>query len=109
MPISTPFTAGIDMIAAPMRPSSLRSHDTCEPSPTGSPSTTTSQTPPSVLPARLISSMCAIIRCSASASSVRSGDASAAALMSSGIGDGRVRIDAAEVDEMTADAHVELV
>ena len=43
MPISTPFTAGMDMIAAPMRPSSLRSHETCEPSPTGSPSTTTSQ------------------------------------------------------------------
>ena len=38
MPISTPFTAGIDMMAAPMRPSSFRSHETCEPSPTGSPS-----------------------------------------------------------------------
>ena len=39
------------------RPSSLRSHETCEPSPTGSPSTTTSQMPPSVLPARFDASM----------------------------------------------------
>ena len=89
MPISTPFTAGIDMIAAPMRPSSLRSHDTCDPRPTGKPSTTTSQMPPSVFPARLISSIFSIIRCSASASSVRSGDSSAAALMFAGISAGR--------------------
>ncbi len=89
MPISTPFTAGIDMIAAPMRPSSLRSHETCEPSPTGSPSATTSQMPPRVLPARLAASMRSIMSASAFASSVRSCEASDASLRFAGIGSGR--------------------
>ena len=65
--------------------------------------------PPSVLPARLISSMYVIMRCSASASSVRSGDASAAALRSSRHRRRPRGVDAAEVHEMAADAHVELV
>src|SRR5204863_858683 len=50
-PSPTPFTAGIDIRACASRPSSFRSHDTCEPRPTGAPSATTSTTPPSVSPA----------------------------------------------------------
>ena len=88
-PISTAFTAGIDIMAPARRASSFRSQDTCEPSPTGKPSQMTSQMPPSVLPSRFTVSIFAIIACSASWSSVRSGEASAAALTSLGNGSGR--------------------
>src|SRR5204863_286564 len=77
-PSSTPFTAGIDIRACASRPSSFRSHDTCEPRPTGVPKASTSTTPPRVSPAALAASMRAIISRSASASRQRTGLASAA-------------------------------
>src|SRR5947207_837371 len=83
-PSSTPFTAGMDMSACARRPSSLASHDTWEPRPTGAPSAITSTTPPSVSPAALAASMRAIISCSAAASRQRTGLASAASFRERG-------------------------
>ena len=85
-PISTPFTAGIDITARASRPSSLRSHETCEPRPTGTPNATTSTTPPSVSPAALAASMRTIISCSALGSRQRTGLASEARFK--GVGSG---------------------
>ena len=53
-----------------------RSHCTCDPTPTGTPNASTSNTPPSVSPLRRISSMSAIMRASAVWSRHRNGDAS---------------------------------
>ena len=103
MPISTPFTAGIDMIAAPRRPSSFRSHDTCEPSPTGTPSQTTSTDAAERIPFRLRGVDARDHRCSALASSVRSGEASTAALRSVGEYVGTRGVDAAEVHDVAAE------
>ncbi len=83
-PISTPFMAWIDMSAPARRPSSRRSQATWLPSPTGTPRATTSNTPPSVSPARRAASIASIIRRSASGSSVRNGESSTAAFRSTG-------------------------
>ncbi len=65
------------MTAAASAASSRRSQWTYEPSPMGSPWTTTSKTPPTVSPADRASSMRAIIAASASGSGQRSGESSA--------------------------------
>ena len=65
------------MTAAASAPSSRRSQWTYEPSPIGSPWTTTSKTPPTVSPAERASSIRAIIAASASGSGQRSGESSA--------------------------------
>ena len=65
------------MTAAASAASSRRSQWTYDPSPIGSPWTTTSNTPPTVSPADRASSIRAIIAASASGSGQRSGDASA--------------------------------
>ena len=76
-PNSTPLTMLMLMTAAARAVSSRRSQWTYEPSPIGSPWTTTSNTPPTVSPLDRASSMRAIIAVSASGSGQRSGDASA--------------------------------
>jgi len=86
-PSSTPFTAGMDMSAWARRPSSLRSQDTWDPRPTGTPRATTSTIPPSVSPAAFAASIRAIISRSASGSRHRTRLSSATAL--SGVGSGR--------------------
>ncbi len=65
------------MTAPASAASSRRSQWTYEPSPMGSPWTTTSKTPPTVSPFERASSMRAIIASSAAGSGQRSGDASA--------------------------------
>ena len=56
------------MSAPASRPSSRRSHCTCEPSPAGSPRTTISKMPPRVSPAAFAASMRAFMRTAASGS-----------------------------------------
>ena len=66
MPMPTALIAGIDISACARRPSSLRSHCTWLPRPTGTPVAITSKAPPSVSPASRAAIDCAIIRASAS-------------------------------------------
>ena len=76
-PNSTPLTMLMLMTAAARAASSRRSQWTYEPSPMGSPWTTTSNTPPTVSPLERASSMRAIMAASASGSGQRSGESSA--------------------------------
>ena len=85
-PISTPLAAGIDMRAAASRPSSFRSHDTCDPKPTTTPRAITSTIPPSVSPSFFAASISRIMASVACWSRQRVGDRSAASL--SGVGSG---------------------
>jgi len=75
-PSSTPLAACRLSSANARRPSSLRSHCTWLPIPTGRPVATTSTIPPSVSPAFLHSSISAMILRSASGSATRTCDAS---------------------------------
>ena len=70
--------------AWPIRPLSLRSHCTCEPSPNGTPVTRASTTPPSVSPSRFATLIASIIASPAAASAQRTGDASTACQSISG-------------------------
>ena len=76
-PNSTPLTMLMLMTAAARAASRRRSQWTYDPSPIGSPCTTTSKTPPTVSPADRASSIRAIIAASASGSGQRSGETSA--------------------------------
>src|SRR4051794_1565569 len=78
-PTSTPLIAWIPISAPASRASSRRSQCTCDPSPGGSPCTTTSTTPPRVSPSRCAWSISACIALLASASRQRTGSASSAA------------------------------
>src|SRR6266542_2017468 len=82
-PISAPLIAWMEQKAWARRPSSLRSHWTYEPSPTGQPRATTSKTPPKVSPPAFAWSMASIMARSAAGSAHRTSDASARCRMSS--------------------------
>ncbi len=72
-PRLTAFTAGIDISAWAMRPSRRRSHCANEPSPAGTPRATTSNTPPTLSPARLAASISATIAAATAGSQQRTG------------------------------------
>ncbi len=108
-PISTPFTAGIDISIPASRPSSLRSQLTWLPSPTTTPRATTSTSPPRVSPAFLASSIRRTISASTEGSSTRTSERSAASLRGTGSSAGRAAMTPPKRDDVAPDLDAELV